>query len=204
MPSIVLPGLSTGSGILSSLVFPDVSTVKLPLTGNNNTIMRRIFSKTNGDLPRSLEMDDSTLSMAPTSSGRVDSPTILRLHPLFAKPAHTHANLPLRFGRDSVHMQRMPKSSINLPQRFGRSRNTKPSSGLQCKMCRRAESPPSATLPQRFGKRNLLIRNPGTVFARTLQMPPLKDRIQDQDYMIEMVEKEDTALNSKTYIQLEI
>ncbi|KAF5893426.1 Pro-FMRFamide-related neuropeptide VF, partial [Clarias magur] len=154
---------------LAQAVVLDAAVVAFPV------LVSQCLPTTNGDLPRSLEMDDSTLSMAPTSSGRVDSPTILRLHPLFAKPAHTHANLPLRFGRDSVHMQRMPKSSINLPQRFGRSRNTKPSSGLQCKMCRRAESPPSATLPQRFGKRNLLIRNPGTVFARTLQMPPLKD-----------------------------
>ncbi|MCI4395554.1 hypothetical protein PGIGA_G00182080 [Pangasianodon gigas] len=124
-------------------------------------------------------MEDATLSMAPSSSGRVNSPTILRLHPLLAKSAHAHANLPLRFGRDSAHMQRMPKTSINLPQRFGRSGNTKPTSGLQCTMCRRTESPPSATLPQRFGKRNLLLGHPfraEAVFARTLEMPSLKDR----------------------------
>lgn len=113
--------------------------------------------------------------MAPISSDRVDSPTILRLHPLLAKPAHVHANLPLRFGRDSVDMQRMPKSSINLPQRFGRSENTKPTSGLWCTMCRRAESPPSATLPQRFGKRNIPF-HAGAEFARTIEMPSLKDR----------------------------
>lgn len=124
--------------------------------------------KSNENLPRSLEMEDSTLSITSTSSGRASSPTILRLHPFLAKPAHAHANLPLHFGRDSRHMQQMPKSSINLPQRFGRSGNTKSTSGLQCAMCRRAESPPSATLPQRFGKRNLLFGNPfhaGVVFA---------------------------------------
>ncbi|KAG7325582.1 hypothetical protein KOW79_010507 [Hemibagrus wyckioides] len=171
--------LSLTLGILSSLVFPDVSTLKLPLAGNINTITRRIFLKSNEDLPRSLEMEDSTMTMAPTSSGKINSPTILRLHPLLANSAHAHANLPLRFGRDSAHMQRVPKSSINLPQRFGRSRTNKPTFGLQCTMCRRTENPPSATLPQRFGRRNLLFGDPfhaGAMFARTLEMPSIKDR----------------------------
>lgn len=133
--------------------------------------------KSNEDLPRSLEMEDSTMTMAPTSSGKINSPTIFHLHPLLAKSAHAHANLPLRFGRDSVHMQQ--KSSINLPQRFGRSGTTKPTFGLQCTMCRRTENPPSATLPQRFGRQNLLFGDPfhvGAVFARTLEMPSIKDR----------------------------
>ncbi|XP_053494929.1 pro-FMRFamide-related neuropeptide VF [Ictalurus furcatus] len=199
--------LSLTLGILSSLVFQDVTTVKLPLAGNNNinTVTRRIFLKSNEDLPRSLEMEDSTLNMAPASSSRVNSPTILRLHPLLSKSVHTHANLPLRFGRGSAHMLRMPKSSINLPQRFGRSESTKPTSGMQCTMCRRSESPPSATLPQRFGKRNLLVGDSfhaGAVFVHTHKMPSL--RTPDHDYMTEMVEKEDKALKSKTYIDLEI
>ncbi|KAF7686213.1 hypothetical protein HF521_015575 [Silurus meridionalis] len=152
-------------------------------------------------------MDDSTVSMAPTSIGRLTSPTILRLHPLLAKTTHAHANLPLRFGRDSTHMQRMPKSSINLPQRFGRSGNTKPNSGLRCAMCRRTESPPSATLPQRFGKRNLLFRDPfqrGAVFAHTLEMSLLKDRTPDPNYINKLLEKEDKASETKTYIDLDI
>ncbi|XP_027013316.1 pro-FMRFamide-related neuropeptide VF [Tachysurus fulvidraco] len=188
--------LSLTLGILSSLVFPDVSSVKLPLAGNINTITRRIFLKSN-DLPRSLEMEDAVLSMSATSSGRINSPTILRLHPLLAKPAHAHGNLPLRFGRDS-NMQRMPKSSINLPQRFGRSGNAKPTFGLQCTRCRRSESPPSATLPQRFGRRNLSFRdrfNAGAVF----EMPLIKDRTPDHDYMTETVEKEDKALKSNIH-----
>ncbi|GAA6085626.1 pro-FMRFamide-related neuropeptide VF [Tachysurus ichikawai] len=193
--------LSLTLGILSSLVFPDVSSVKLPLAGNNiNTITRRIFLKSN-DLPRSLEMEDAVLSMAPTSSGRINSPTILRLHPLLAKPAHAHANLPLRFGRDS-HMQRMPKSSINLPQRFGRSGNANPTFGLQCTTCRRSESPPSATLPQRFGRRNLSFGDrfhAGAAFARTIEMPSIKERTPGHDYMIESVEKEDKALKSNIH-----
>ncbi|XP_062846245.1 pro-FMRFamide-related neuropeptide VF [Trichomycterus rosablanca] len=150
--------LSLALGILSSLVFPDVSTVRPPLAGNSdiNTITSRIFLKHNENLPRSLEMEDFALSVAPTSS-RVDSPTILRLYPISAKPAHPHAILPLRFGRDSANMQRTPKSTINLPQRFGR----------------RADNP-SATLPQRFGRRNLLFGDPILI----LDSPSPRDRTQ--------------------------
>ncbi|TSO05460.1 hypothetical protein Baya_9583 [Bagarius yarrelli] len=148
-------------------------------------------------------MEDSMLNMAPTRSSRINTPTILRLHPLSAKSAHAHANLPLRFGRDSAHMQRMPKSSINLPQRFGRSeKNGKPTFDLRCTMCRRTESPPSATLPQRFGKRNRLFGDPfhtGAVFTYTVDLPSIRDRTPDYDYMTEMFEKEDKALESNTH-----
>ncbi|KAL0166517.1 hypothetical protein M9458_038361, partial [Cirrhinus mrigala] len=68
-----------------------------------------------------LEIEDFTLNVAPTS-GRVSSPTILRLHPIVRKPTLLHANLPLRFGRDSqmTPRERASKTNINLPQRFGR------------------------------------------------------------------------------------
>ncbi|XP_060759947.1 pro-FMRFamide-related neuropeptide VF [Neoarius graeffei] len=148
--------LSLTLGIISSLIFPDVNTVKLPLAGNI-TITRRIFLKTNEAFPRNLEMEKSTLSMAPTSS-KINSPTILHLYQPLAKPAPAHASLPLRFGR--AHLQWVPETSINLPQRFGRSGNTKPTSGLHwCTMCCRGESPPSTTLQQRSVKRNLLFEN---------------------------------------------
>lgn len=99
-------------------------------------------------------MEDFALSVAPTSS-RVDSPTILRLYPLSAKPAQPHANMPLRFGRDSVNMQRTPKSTINLPQRFGRHSDN-----------------PSATLPQMFDLRNFLFGDPILI----LDSPSPKER----------------------------
>ncbi|XP_042566578.1 pro-FMRFamide-related neuropeptide VF [Clupea harengus] len=78
---------------------------------------------------------------------------MLKLYPPAGKPSHLHANLPLRFGRTSeMEPQRTSsKSSLNLPQRFGRSR--------VCMKCRRNGTPPSATLPQRFGRRYL----PGAV-----------------------------------------
>lgn len=44
--------LSLTLGILSSLVFPDVSTDKLPHAGNINTITRRIFLKVSKSLHR--------------------------------------------------------------------------------------------------------------------------------------------------------
>ncbi|XP_072531085.1 pro-FMRFamide-related neuropeptide VF [Salminus brasiliensis] len=195
--------LSLTLGILSSLLFQDVSTVRLPLMDENdpNRIPNGIFSENTQDIPRSLEMEEFTFNVVPTS-GRASSPTILRLHPIAAKPSHLHANLPLRFGRE-VYIQRTPKSSINLPQRFGRSQELDPSSGQLCTECRRAESPPSATLPQRFGRRNLFVGDPLralAVFTRTLESPLPRDRSEDYDYMLETIQEEDKALKSKNYI----
>ncbi|XP_041932809.1 pro-FMRFamide-related neuropeptide VF [Alosa sapidissima] len=102
--------------------------------------------------PRSLNIEDFPLTVLPTRS-RAHSPIVLKLHPSAGKPSHLHANLPLRFGRTTGVLLRKepqisPKSSLNLPQRFGRSE--------VCSKCRRSGTPPSATLPQRFGRRNVL------------------------------------------------
>ncbi|XP_066531755.1 pro-FMRFamide-related neuropeptide VF [Hoplias malabaricus] len=190
--------LSLTLGILSSLLVQDVSAVRLPLTGDNdpNTIPNGIFSESNQDIPRSLEMEEFSFNVVPTS-GRMSSPTILRLHPISAKPSHLHANLPLRFGRDA-YIERTPKSSINLPQRFGRSQSVDLTSGQLCTECRR-ESPPSATLPQRFGRRNILLGDPFralAIFTRTLESPLPRDRSEDYDYMHETIQEGDRSLKN--------
>ncbi|KAL7829909.1 hypothetical protein AOLI_G00307940 [Acnodon oligacanthus] len=190
-------------GILSSLLFQDVSAVRLPLTGDDdsNRIINGIFSENSQDIPRSLEMEEFAFNVLPTSA-RASSPTILRLHPISAKPSHLHANLPLRFGREA-YIERTPKSSINLPQRFGRSQEGDLTSGQPCNECRRAESPPSATLPQRFGRRNIFVEDPFralAIFTRTLESPFPRDRTEDYDYMLETIREEDKALKSKKFI----
>ncbi|XP_076863928.1 pro-FMRFamide-related neuropeptide VF [Brachyhypopomus gauderio] len=189
------PALTLTLGILGSLML-HVSAVTLPLAVNDPDITSRVYPENNQDTPRSLEMEDFTFSVVPTS-GRVNSPTILRLHPISAKPSHLHANLPLRFGREA-YVERTPKSSINLPQRFGRSQVAE-SFEQVCTECRRAQVPPSATLPQRFGRRNAYVVDPLralALFTRTLESSIPRTR--DYDYMLE-----DKALKSKEYIDFE-
>ncbi|XP_051520166.1 pro-FMRFamide-related neuropeptide VF isoform X1 [Myxocyprinus asiaticus] len=185
--------LSLALGILSSLMLREVTALKLPLTGDSdpNRFTWGEFPENAQEIPRSLEIEDFTLDVAPTS-GRVSSPTILRLHPLTAKPAHLHANLPLRFGRDAQAGagDRAPKSTINLPQRFGRS----------CTMCARSGTGPSATLPQRFGRRNVFTVTPFhalTLYTRTPEAPFPKERTQVRDYLFETEDSEETAKSTE-------
>ncbi|KAK1805311.1 hypothetical protein P4O66_019645 [Electrophorus voltai] len=126
-------------------------------------------------------MDDFTFNVVPTTS-RVNSPTILRLQPISAKPSHLHANLPLRFGRDT-YIERTPKSSINLPQRFGRSGGS--TVRQVCTECRRAQVPPSATLPQRFGRTAFVVDPIHALAVLTRTLESSFPRTQDYDYMLE-------------------
>ncbi|KAF4100563.1 hypothetical protein G5714_018759 [Onychostoma macrolepis] len=127
-------------GTLSSFMLREVTALRLPLPDDSDPD-RFTWGQfpENQEIPRSLEIEDFILNVAPTSA-RVSSPSILRLHPIITKPSHMHANLPLRFGRDTQMTPReRAKSNINLPQRFGRS----------CTMCVRSGTRLSATLPQR-------------------------------------------------------
>ncbi|XP_056598191.1 pro-FMRFamide-related neuropeptide VF [Triplophysa dalaica] len=180
---------SLAFGILSSLMLREVTSLRWPRPGDSDPhrFTWGQFPANAQDVPRSLEIEDFSLNIAPTS-GRVISPTILRLHPIMPKPSHLHANLPLRFGRDSQANagDRAPKSTINLPQRFGRS----------CIMCVRSGTGPSSTLPQRFGRHNLFTVEPFRtlrLLTRSPEIPFPKDRSQVNDYMIET---EDSELSS--------
>ncbi|MEQ2163421.1 hypothetical protein GOODEAATRI_029956 [Goodea atripinnis] len=89
-------------------------------------------------------MENFELHVTPATS-KMSLPTIIRLYPPTAKPLHMHANMPLRFGRDS-NDERVPNSSPNMPQRFGRSWE------VMCGECREVRDAPSPLLPQRFGR----------------------------------------------------
>ncbi|KAM4550288.1 pro-FMRFamide-related neuropeptide VF [Fundulus diaphanus] len=95
---------------------------------------------------RSLDLESFKLHMTPATS-KMSLPTIIKLYPPTAKPLHMHVNMPLRFGRDS-NDERVPNSSPNMPQRFGRSW------GLirLCGECRGVRDALSPVLPQRFGR----------------------------------------------------
>ncbi|KAK7139191.1 hypothetical protein R3I93_016352 [Phoxinus phoxinus] len=186
-------------GILSSFMLSEVSALRLPLPldSDPNRFTWGQFPENAQEIPRSLNIEDFALDEAPTS-GRVSSPTILRLHPIMAKPAHMHANLPLRFGRDAQvgTGDRAPKSTINLPQRFGRS----------CTMCARAGSAPSATFPQKFGRRNIFALDPFralTLYTRTPESPFPKERTQVHDYMLETVEDSEETVKNTDFTDLD-
>ncbi|KTF77195.1 hypothetical protein cypCar_00042573 [Cyprinus carpio] len=180
-------------GTLSSFMLKEVTALRLPLPDDSDPdrFTWGQFPENAQEIPRSLEIEDFTLNIAPTST-HVSSPTILRLHPKITKPTHLHPNLPLRFGRDTEMTPReRAKSNINLPQRFGRS----------CTMCVRSGTGLSATLPQRFGRRNIFPLDPFralTLHTRTPESPFPKERTQVHDYMLETVEDsiEETVKNT--------
>ncbi|KAG1948816.1 pro-FMRFamide-related neuropeptide VF [Pimephales promelas] len=182
----------TALSILSSFMLSEVSALRLPLPidSDPNRFKWGQFPENTLEIPRSLNIEDFALDVAPTS-GRVSSPTILRLHPIIAKPAHLHANLPLRFGRDEQAGtgDRAPKSTINLPQRFGRS----------CTMCVRSENAPSTTITQKFGRRKIFALDPFralTVYTRTPEYPFPKERTQVHDYMLEIEDSKESVTNT--------
>ncbi|XP_062343342.1 pro-FMRFamide-related neuropeptide VF [Osmerus eperlanus] len=120
---------------------------------NRNYFRKRQYIQSSNEIPRSLEIQDFKINILPTS-GKVNLPTMVKLFSGSTKPLHLHANLPLRFGRESDLGDRLPKSTLNLPQRFGRSGTEIQS----CSECPHLGVVPSATLPQRFG-RNSPFRN---------------------------------------------
>nr|XP_055076568.1 pro-FMRFamide-related neuropeptide VF isoform X2 [Misgurnus anguillicaudatus] len=184
---------SLAFGILSSLMLREVTALKWPLPSNSgpHRFTWGEFPRNTQEIPRSLDLEDFTLNVAPTS-GRVSSPTIVRLHPIVSQ-SYKYATLPMRFGRDAQasSSDRAPKSNIiNLPQRFGRS----------CTICARSGIGPSATLPQRFGRRNAFTID---LNARTAELPSPKDRTQVNDYMFETVEDSEETVKSTEYTALD-
>lgn len=105
-----------------------------------------LVSRLKNKIHRSLDLESFNIHVAPTTS-KFSLPTIVRFYPPTVKPLHQHANMPLRFGRQSHPSdERTPNSSPNLPQRFGRS-------WVAIRVC--AECPsirrvPNQVLSQRF------------------------------------------------------
>lgn len=74
----------------------------------------------NSDMHRSLDHESFNMPVTPATS-RFSIPTIIKLYPPTVRPVHSHANMPMRFGRESDDDERAPNSNPNMPQRFGRS-----------------------------------------------------------------------------------
>nr|XP_054600504.1 pro-FMRFamide-related neuropeptide VF [Nothobranchius furzeri]XP_054600507.1 pro-FMRFamide-related neuropeptide VF [Nothobranchius furzeri] len=114
--------------------------------GNRYSIRKLPRQQLMSGIRRSLDLESFKIHVTPTTS-KISLPTIIKLYPPTAKPLHMHANMPLRFGRDSSD-DRAPNSRPNMPQRFGRSWEL-----LQmCGECRDIREAPSPVLPQRFGR----------------------------------------------------
>ncbi|XP_027143314.1 pro-FMRFamide-related neuropeptide VF [Larimichthys crocea] len=77
--------------------------------------------QTKSGIRRSLDLESFNVHVTPTTS-KISLPTIIKLYPPTVKPLHLHANMPMRFGRESnPDDDRSPSSIPNMPQRFGRS-----------------------------------------------------------------------------------
>ncbi|KAL0962001.1 hypothetical protein UPYG_G00334400 [Umbra pygmaea] len=140
----------------------DTAGFRLPLINYNgqHIVQRRQYPKPSNEIQRSLEMDDLKIFAVPTSSKVISAPTMVRLYLPPYKPSHLHANLPLRFGRDiQPDDTHSPKSTLNLPQRFGRSQGSGATIPASCSECPRVGTLPSATLPQRFGRNEFYRRH---------------------------------------------
>ncbi|XP_008290012.1 pro-FMRFamide-related neuropeptide VF [Stegastes partitus] len=100
-----------------------------------------------GEIRRSLDLESYNIHVSPTTS-KHSLPTIIRIYPPTSIPRHLHANIPMRFGRDSDPRDGRAPSSPNKPQRFGRS-----SKLIQmCADCPDVREAPNPVLPQRFGR----------------------------------------------------
>ncbi|XP_015229614.1 PREDICTED: pro-FMRFamide-related neuropeptide VF [Cyprinodon variegatus] len=155
------------------------------------TVRKQQSQQMASGIRRSLDLESFKLHMTPATS-RMSLPTIIKLYPPTAKPLHMHANMPLRFGRDS-NDERVPNSSPNMPQRFGRSWEL-----IQmCGECREVRDSPSPVLPQRFG-RNI----PYWSLLRTLASDDLVDTglhwTQDFDFKTSSSE-EDVETEEKAF-----
>ncbi|PWA15431.1 hypothetical protein CCH79_00008432 [Gambusia affinis] len=159
-------------------------------TNDRQSVRKQPLQQIPSGLRRSLDLESFKLHMTPATS-RNSLPTIIKLYPPTAKPLHMHANMPLRFGRDS-NDERAPNSSPNMPQRFGRSWEL-----IQmCGECREARDAPSPVLPQRFGR-----NAPYWSLLRTLANEHLLDAglrwTEDFDYKTSPEEDVDT--DEKTF-----
>ncbi|XP_072226213.1 pro-FMRFamide-related neuropeptide VF [Leuresthes tenuis] len=113
-----------------------------------HTVRKQTHQQAKSGIRRSLDLENFNIHVTPTTS-KISLPTIIKLYPPTAKPLHMHANMPMRFGRESSPSdERVPNSSPNMPQRFGRSWKVI----RMCAECREVREAPSPVLPQRFGR----------------------------------------------------
>ncbi|XP_045915345.1 pro-FMRFamide-related neuropeptide VF [Micropterus dolomieu] len=106
-----------------------------------HAVTKQPHQQKKSEIRRSLDLDTFNIHVTPTSS-KISLPTIIRLYPPTAKPLYLHANMPMRFGRESN------PGDANLPQRFGRSWGEM----KMCAECPTVREAPNPALPQRFGR----------------------------------------------------
>nr|QUV72745.1 LPXRFa [Scatophagus argus] len=116
-----------------------------------HTVRKQPHQQVRGEISRSLDLQSFNVHVNPTTS-KISLPTIVKLYPPTAKPLHLHANMPMRFGRDSnAGEDRIPNSNPNMPQRFGRSWEL-----IQlCAKCPGVQAAPKPVQPQRPGRNRL-------------------------------------------------
>ncbi|KAA8586014.1 hypothetical protein FQN60_007583, partial [Etheostoma spectabile] len=112
----------------------------------------------------SLDLKSLNAHVTPTTS-KISLPNFIKLHPLPANPVLLHANMPMRFGRESIpDNDKDPKLTPNMPQRFGRSWELI----RMCAECPDGRAALNPVLPQRFGR-----SGPYWSLLRTLANVPL-------------------------------
>ncbi|XP_049458384.1 pro-FMRFamide-related neuropeptide VF [Epinephelus fuscoguttatus] len=120
------------------------------LPGSNDgthTVRTQPYQQTKNEISRSLDLESFSVHVTPTTS-KISLPSIIRLFPPTAKPFQLHANMPMRFGRESVPGDdSAPNSTPNMPQRFGRSWE-------MCAKCLNVREAQNPILPQRLGRRS--------------------------------------------------
>uniref|UniRef100_A0A8C8F0B2 Uncharacterized protein n=2 Tax=Oncorhynchus tshawytscha TaxID=74940 RepID=A0A8C8F0B2_ONCTS len=183
MFTLVILGCLGFQGVMAS----DSRAYRMSMTNDNDghTTSQRQDPQTSNEIPRSIEVDDFKINVVPTSGKVSLAPTMVRLYPPPVKTSHLHANLPLRFGRDSLPDDtHSPKTTLNLPQRFGRAQGSGATEPTSCIECPHVGTLPSATLPQRFGRNEFNRQYPfrAMAFFSRRSEPVPNGNIRQQDY----------------------
>ncbi|XP_031179093.2 pro-FMRFamide-related neuropeptide VF [Sander lucioperca] len=139
-------------------------TTLLSINDGRRTVSKQPHHQTKSEIHRSLDLNSFNVHVTPAPS-KISLPTFIKLHPPKIKPSHLHANMPMRFGRESIpDNDKEPKSTPNMPQRFGRSWEVI----RMCAECPDVREALNPVLPQRFGR-----SGPYWSLLRTLANAPL-------------------------------
>ncbi|XP_071356595.1 pro-FMRFamide-related neuropeptide VF [Trachinotus anak] len=116
-----------------------------------HAVRKQPHQQTNNEIRRSLDLESFNVHVRPTTS-KISLPTMIKLYPPTAKPVHMHANMPMRFGRQSeLGDDRAPNSNPNMPQRFGRAWEVI----RMCAECPDVQEDSNPALPKRLGRNSL-------------------------------------------------
>uniref|UniRef100_A0A8C3AKD0 Pro-FMRFamide-related neuropeptide VF n=2 Tax=Cyclopterus lumpus TaxID=8103 RepID=A0A8C3AKD0_CYCLU len=150
---LMLGGLggATASGLQVYGRYINSENTLLSSNDGGHTMKKHPHQQTKSEIRRSLDLESFNILVTPRTN-KISLPHIIKLYPPTAKPLHLHANMPLRFGRESVPGvpgdDGAPNVTPNLPQRFGRSWGV-------IRMCAagpKVREAPDPVLPQRFGR----------------------------------------------------